>query len=289
LVTLGLMATVFYFSQAPTLGWLSGRTLGALAVAVVLLGLFLVNERGAQHPLMTLSIFKIRNLSGANVMMAAVYAGNLGMFFLLTLYLQGVEHYSAIKTGLAFFPFPIILGVVSSQIRRLIARHGYRPYLILGPSLVAIGLAWICFLPLHGKYAVHVLPSLLLMPLGYGMSFAPMYAAATSGVPARQSGLASGFITTSQQMGGAVGLAALSGIAASFTASLIHDSSRQALISGYNLAMGVSVPFTLLAVLVAVVVIRAASSAGAPSMGTVMSGPSNAEGPSCDEVPADAR
>lgn len=256
LVTAGLMALIFYFSQAPTWGWGDARTLGALGVAIVLLATFIANERRSHHPLVTLSIFRIRNLSGANVMMAAVYAGNLGMFFLMTLYLQDVEHYSAIKTGLAFLPFPIILGTVSSQLRRLILRHGYKRYLILGPAVVAVGMAWLCFLPVHGSYLVHVLPSMLVMPIGYGMSFAPMYAAATSGVPAHQGGLASGLITTSQQMGGAVGLAVLSGIAASFTASLIHDSAPLALTAGYNLAMAISVGFTLLALAVAVVVIR---------------------------------
>ena len=125
LVTVGLMAMVFYFSQTPTWGWGDARTLGALVLAAVFLAALIVNEQRTSHPLMTLSIFKIRNLSGANLMMAAVYAGNLGMFFLMTLYLQDVEHYSAIKTGLAFLPFPLILGCVSSQLRRLILRHGY--------------------------------------------------------------------------------------------------------------------------------------------------------------------
>jgi EmrB/QacA subfamily drug resistance transporter len=264
LITTALMAMVFLFSQAPAWGWTGARTVGAFAAVLVLLGLFPANERRAQHPLMNLSVFRIRNVSGANVMMGAVYAGNLGMFFLLTLYLQLVEHDSAIKTGLAFLPFPIILGLVSSQMRKLIARHGYRRYLILGPSLVAVAMTWICFLPVHGNYALHVLPSLLLMPIGYGMSFAPIYAAATSGVPARQSGLASGLITTSQQMGGAAGLAVLSGIAASFTASLTHDPVRQALTSGYNLAMAACVVFTLVAVLIAAVVIPNPGQAAGP-------------------------
>jgi EmrB/QacA subfamily drug resistance transporter len=256
LVTAGLMALIFYFSQAPTWGWGDARTLGALALAIVLLAAFIGNEQRSRHPLVTLSIFKVRNLSGANMMMGAVYAGNLGMFFLMTLYLQDVEHYSAIRTGLAFLPFPIILGTVSSQLRRLIVRHGYKRYLMLGPTLVALGMAWLCFLPVQGSYWVHVLPSMLVMPIGYGMSFPPMYAAATSGVPARQGGLASGLITTSQQMGGAVGLAILSGIAASFTASLVHDSVPQALTSGYKLAMAVSVGLTLLALAVAAIVIQ---------------------------------
>lgn len=218
--------------------------------------MFVVNERRARNPLVPLAIFRSRNLSGANAAMAAVYAGNLGMFFLLTLYLQLVEHYSAIGTGLAFIPFPVIVGVVAAQLRRLIARHGYRRYLILGPALVAAGMAWTCFLPVHGSYVLHLLPGVLVMPVGFGMSFPSAYAAATSGVPARQAGLASGLITTAQQMGGAVGLAVISTVAASYTASLTRDSGPQALTSGYDLAMAVAAGITLLASVVAATVIR---------------------------------
>jgi hypothetical protein len=196
LATAGLMAAVFYLSQSPDWGWLSARTLPALAVALALLAWFVVNEQWARHPLVPLAIFRNRNVSGAGAVMAAVFAGNLGMFFLLTLYLQFVEHYSAIGTGIAILPVPVILGPVAAQMRRLIARHGYRRYLILGPVLVAAGTAWACFLPVHGNYPLHLLPTLLVMPVGYGMSFPSAYAAATSGVPARQVGLASGLITT---------------------------------------------------------------------------------------------
>jgi MFS family permease len=188
--------------------------------------------------------------------MAAVFAGNLGMFFLLTLYLQLIEHYSPIGTGIAILPVPVILGLVAAQMRRLIARHGYRRYLILGPALIAAGMAWACFLPVHGNYLVHLLPGLLVMPAGYGMTFPSAYAAATSGVPARQAGLASGLITTAQQIGGAVGLAVISAVAASCTSSLTRDSGPQALTSGYDLAMAVAAGLTLLASVVAATVIQ---------------------------------
>jgi EmrB/QacA subfamily drug resistance transporter len=256
LVTAGLMAAVFYFSQAPAWGWADARTMPALAAALALLAWFVVNERRAASPLVPLAIFASRNVSGANAAMAAIFAGNLGMFFLLTLYLQLVEHYSAIGTGLAFLPFPLILGVVAAQMRRLIARHGYRRYLILGPALVAAGMAWVCFLPVHGNYALHLLPGFLVMPVGFGMSFPSAYAAATSGVPARRAGLASGLITTSQQLGGAVGLAVISAVAASYTASLPHAPGPQALTQGYDLAMVVAAGFTLLASAVAATVTR---------------------------------
>ncbi len=256
LATVGLMAAVFYLSQSPDWGWLSARTLPALAGALVLLALFVVNEQRAEHPLVPLAIFRNRNVSGANGAMAAVYAGNLGMFFLITLYLQLVEHYSAIGTGIAILPVPVVMSAVAAQMRRLIARHGYRRYLILGPTLVAAGLAWACLLPVHGNYPVHLLPPLLLIPVGYGMSYPSMYAAATSGVVARQAGLASGLISTAQEIGGAVGLAVISAVAASYTASLTHDSSSQALTSGYNLAMAVAAGFTVLASVIAATVIR---------------------------------
>jgi EmrB/QacA subfamily drug resistance transporter len=258
LVTAGLMAAVFYFSQSPDWGWASGRTLPALAGALVLLAWFIANEQRARNPLVPLAIFRNRNVSGANVAMAAVYAGNLGMFFLITLYLQLVQHYSAIGTGLAFLPVPVVMSPVAAQMRRLIARHGYRRYLILGPALVAAGMAWACFLPVHGNYLLHLLPALLVMPVGFGMSYPSAYAAATSGVSARQAGLASGLISTAQQIGGAVGLAVISAVAASYTASLTHASGPQALTSGYDLAMAVAAAITLLASAVAATVIRPA-------------------------------
>ena len=267
LATAGLMAAVFYFSQSPGWGWADARTLPALAGALALLAGFVVNEQRARNALVPLTIFRSRNVSGANAAMAAVYAGNLGMFFLITLYLQLVEHYSAVGTGIAFLPFPVVLGAVAAQMRRLIARHGYRRYLILGPGLVTAGMVWVCFLPVHGNYLLHLLPGFLVMPVGFGMSFPSAYAAATSGVPVRQAGLASGLITTSQQLGGAVGLAVISAVAASYTASLPRTSGPQVLTSGYDLAMAVAAGFTLLASLAAATVIRARRSVPAALAG----------------------
>ena len=257
LITASLMAAVFYISQSPDWGWADARTLPALAGALALLAWFVANEHRARNPIVPLTIFRNRNLSGANAAMAAVYAGNLGMFFLITLYLQLVEHYSPIGTGIAILPFPVVLGLVAAQMRRLIARHGYRRYLILGPALIAAGMAWACFQPVHGNYPLHLLPAFLVMPVGYGMSFPSAYAAATAGVPARQAGLASGLITTAQQLGGAVGLAVISAVAASYTASLTRDSGPQALTSGYDLAMAVAAGITLLASAGAATVTRA--------------------------------
>ncbi|MQY40012.1 putative MFS-type transporter EfpA [Streptomyces sp. RB17] len=264
LATAGLMAGVFAFSQAPEWGWANPLTLICFAACVILLAAFVFNERRAADPLVDLGIFTIRNVSGANGMMATVFAGNLGMFFLLTLYMQDIEHYSAIRTGLAFLPFPVILGLVSTRMAGLVRRFGFRRFLIMGPVLVIIGMLWVSFLPVHGSYAVHVLPGLLVMPLGYGMSFAPMYAAATAGTPQRFAGVTSGLIATSQQAGGALGLAVISGTAGTVTASLTHDALPQALTSGYNVAMAVAAGITAIAGLLAALVIRTPRRADTP-------------------------
>lgn len=256
LATAALMSIVFGFSQAPEWGWLAAKTLSVFAGAITLLAAFIWNEAHAKHPLMPLSIFKIRNVSGANLIMAPVYAGMMGMFFLTTLYLQGVLHYSPVLTGLSFLPFPLLLGFMSTRIPRLVGRYGYRRFLIIGPLLVAIGALWLSRLHVGSDYISGLLPAFIIMPIGMGMTFMPTIAAATSGVPAHESGLASGLITTSQQMGGALGLAILSGVAASATAAAMHLGSGKAVVHGYSTAFLASSVFMLAAMGIAVLVIR---------------------------------
>jgi EmrB/QacA subfamily drug resistance transporter len=265
LVTAALMSLVFAFSQAPEWGWGSGKTLGTLAAAALLLGGFIWNERRAKHPLMPLGIFKIRNVTGANLIMAPAYAAMMGAFFLTTLYLQGILHYSPVVTGLSFLPFPAILGIMSTQTPKLVARYGFRRFLIIGPMLVAAGMLWLSRLHVGSSYAEGLLPAFVLMPLGMGLTFMPTIAAATSGVPGHQAGLASGLITTSQQMGGALGLAILSGVAASATASALHLGTTGALLHGYTRAFLVGASFMLVAASVAVGVIRGKSKAAGAS------------------------
>jgi EmrB/QacA subfamily drug resistance transporter len=256
LVTSSLITLVFAFSQAASWGWLSGRIVGLIAAAAALMTGFIYNEKRAKHPLMPLSIFKIRNVAGANMMMAPVYAAMLGLFFIITLYLQAVLHYSPLKTGLAFLPFPVILGFMSTRIPKLVGRYGFKRFLVAGPLLVAIAMAWLSRLPVHGSYLVDLLPALVIMPVGMGMTFMPIIAAATSGVPGREAGLASGLISTSQQMGGALGLSILSGIAATITASSANLGKLGAIVHGYDRAMLVALAFMLFAVVLAITVIR---------------------------------
>lgn len=256
LATGGLMTLVFAFTQAPVWGWASAGTLGLMALAVGLIGAFIVNESRSKHPLMPLSIFKVRNVTGANLMMAPIMAGMMGMFFLLSLYISGVLGYSLVATGLAFLPFPIILSIVSTRVSKVVSKFGYKPFLIAGATIVAIAYLFLLRLPVHGNYFTDVLPAILLMPIGMGLTFMPVMAAATSGVPAHEAGLASGLISTSQQMGGALGLAVLSGVAASVTLAASNMSPTEALVHGYRQAFLVGVVFVLFAVVLAVAVIK---------------------------------
>jgi MFS family permease len=268
LATTSLMLLVLAFSQAPLWGWLSLRTVLSLVAALLLLGGFVFNESRVKRPLMPLSIFKIRNVRGANLIMAPLYASMLGAFFLLTLYLQGVLHFSPVVTGLSFLPFPITLALMSTRMPRLVQRYGFRRFMIIGPLLIATGLGWLSQLHSGSNYWVGILPAALLMPLGIGMTMMPTIAAATSGVPTHEAGIASGLISTSQQMGGALGLSILSGIAASVTASDFRLGTTRAAIQGYHAAFLIGASFMILASLAAAVIIRSqkrpAASGGEP-------------------------
>ncbi len=256
LATSSLMLLVFAFSQAPLWGWLSLKTLLSVGVAVALLAGFIVNESRVKRPLMPLSIFKIRNVRGANLIMAPLYASMLGAFFLLTLFLQGVMHLSPVMTGLAFLPFPVTLAIMSTRMPKLVGRYGFKRFLVVGPLVVVAGMLWLTLLHSGSSYWLGILPAAILMPLGIGMTMMPTIAAATSGVPGREAGIASGLISTSQQMGGALGLSILSGIAASVATSSMHLGTTEAAIHGYHAAFFAASGFMLLASLAAVLVIK---------------------------------
>jgi MFS family permease len=190
------------------------------------------------------------------MIMAPMYATMLGMFFVITLYAQTVLDYSPVRAGLAFLPFPIVLGFTATRIPKLVARYGFKRFLIIGPALVGIAMILFSRIPVHGSYVADLLPPILIMPMGIGLTFMPVFAAATSGVPPHESGLASGLITTSQQMGGALGLAVLSSIAASVTVSSVRLSRVGALVHGFDRALLAAVAFMLFAIAVTIIVIR---------------------------------
>jgi len=256
LVTSALVLLVFLISVAPQWGVFSPPILGLFALSILLLSAFIFNESRSNHPLVPLSIFKIRNVVGANLMMAPVAATMFGNFFLLSLYIQTVMHYSPVMTGLSFLPFPIVMGYTSSRIAGFVYKYGYKRFLIAGPLLVALSIGLLTRLPVDGNYFLNIFPSTVLMPLGMGITFMPIIAAATSGVSGDRAGLASGLINTSQQMGGALGLSILSGVAAAITASSMNLGGLASLVQGYDRAFFVAVIFLLFAAFLAVTVIK---------------------------------
>ncbi len=256
LVTSGLILFVYAVSEAPKWGWTNHLTLGLGALAILLLATFVWNEAVSKHPLVPLSIFRSRNVTGANLMAAPITAGAFGMFFLISLYIQSVLKYSPVMTGLSFLPFPIILGTLSQRMARGVTRFGFKPFLVAGPFLVALGVAWLIRLPVNGNYWIDVLPNVLLMPIGMAMTFMPLMVAATSGVGEDEAGLASGLINTSQQMGGALGLAILSSTAAFITSRNAAMGQMESIVYGYNMAFLVAVGFIAIATLLGFLIIK---------------------------------
>ncbi len=251
-VTGGLMALVYAIVDAESAGWGSAKTLGFFAVALALLTAFVVVELRTAVPLVRLSIFRIRSLLTANIAMFLAMSGMFAMFFFNTLYIQRVLGYGPLKAGLALLPFTAGIMLSAGVASQFAPRLGVRIVAGVGMVLAAGGLLLLTQLPVHGSYAANVLPSILLSSLGMGAVFMPLTLIATTGLDDEDQGLASGLFNTSQQIGGALGLAALSTLAASKTSSA-GGSSTHALVVGFHWAFagGAAVLVVALAVMVA--------------------------------------
>ncbi|MFL5827668.1 MAG: MFS transporter [Thermoleophilaceae bacterium] len=239
LVTSALMLAVYTIVKASDYGWGSGRTLGFGAVAVALLAGFVFRESRASQPLVPLGIFRNRTITGANLVQTAMVAGLFGMFFLGALYLQRVLHYTAIEVGLAFLPVALGIGLLSvGASARLNMRYGARATLLPSLVLILAGLLLFARAPVDGSYLPDILPVMVLLGVGAGLAFPSLMALAMSGVEPSESGLASGLVNTSQQVGGALGLAVLATLSTTRTESLLAsgDSNASALTSGFHLA-----------------------------------------------------
>ena len=243
-VTSGLIALVYGIVRSAESGWGSGEVLGILALAAVLLVAFVVIERRSAEPLVRLSIFSVRTVRGANVAMLVVAMGLFAMFFFNTLFLQRVLGFSALEAGLAFLPFTagIIIGAGLSQ--QLIPRLGAREVPLVGLAMAAGGMLLFLRLTPESTYLSDILPGILITSIGMGLTFVPVTLIATSGIPVDDAGLASGLFNTSQQIGGALGLALLSTFAANKTADVLASSggkptqaeTAQALVDGFHIA-----------------------------------------------------
>ncbi|HUY53432.1 MAG TPA: MFS transporter [Candidatus Dormibacteraeota bacterium] len=262
MVTTGLIALVYGFTQAPTIGWSSHRVIEYFGASFILLIGFVVNELKSKHPLVPFSIFKISNIAAANLTQLPITASLYSMFFFISLYVQQVLHYSPIKTGLGFIPVSIVIGVMASQMSKVIKRFGYKRILMVAPIFMASGLYWLSRIRANGNYFYDVLPGLIVVALGLGMVFVAITVAATTGVPKDKAGLASGLLNTSQQIGGAIGLAILSGVSASKINSYLSSHAHSgnvvsiAQVYGSKYAFLTGVVFAIIALSLATFLIK---------------------------------
>ena len=262
LVTSGLILLVFALTKAPQYGWGSGKTIGLLATSVALLAGFLVNESRSKHALMPLSIFKIGTVAGANLTQLPVTASMFSMFFFISLYVQNVLHFSPVISGLGFLPITIVIGFMSVIMSHVIGKVGYKKPMVIAPLFMAAGLFYLSHIRVAGNYWQDVFPGLILMAMGMGMIFISTTIAATSGVPHRESGLASGILNTSQQIGGALGLAILSGVSASYFSSYLKThaaaplAQANAQVLGFHHALYVGTGFAVLASIMAFLFVK---------------------------------
>jgi MFS family permease len=239
LATGGMLLLVYTLIKAPDVGWDSARTVAMFAAAGVILAAFLLNERRSRNPLMSLSIFRVKGLAAADATWLIAMAGFFAMFFFLTLYMQEVLGFSPIQAGAAFLPVTACLALASGVSSQLFARIGTRPVIVGGATLSAGGIYYLSRIPVHGSYVADVLPGLVVMALGFGAVFVGVTTAANAGVPPDKAGLAAGLLSTSQQLGMALGLAVLSAIATARTDDRLaaHAAQPDALTSGYQRAL----------------------------------------------------
>jgi EmrB/QacA subfamily drug resistance transporter len=212
-VTAALALLVYGLVEAPGAGWGSTQTIAVLGAAAALFGAFVAIERRSASPLVPFSIFRLRTLTGANVAGLLIGASLFSMFFFISLYMQNVLGYSAIKAGLSYLPLALSIIVAAGIASQLVTRIGFKPVLATGMVLITAGLAWFAQISADGGFVTDVLGPSLLAAFGLGFAFVPVTIAAVSGVGKREAGLASGLINTSQQVGGALGLAVLSTVA----------------------------------------------------------------------------
>lgn len=258
LVTGGLTTAVFGITQANDWGWSSGRTIGVFVAATVLLAGFVLRETRTAHPLMSFSIFRIKTVAGANIAGFILGTALFSMFLMLTLYMQQVLGYSPLETGIAYIAVAgtsIVWAMVAQQ---LVTRVGVKPVLVSGMSLLTVGLLYFTQVSVGGSYLGDLLPGFLVIAIGMAFSFVSISIAALAGVQARDAGLASGLINTSQQIGGALGIAVLSSVAVAHTtdAASAGDAMPHALTTGFQAAFWVGAAVAAVGVLASLVLIR---------------------------------
>ncbi len=245
-VTTGLMVLVYAITRASQHGWGNGVTVGSFATAAALIAAFVAIEARSPAPLLPLRIFRLRTLAAANATMLTVGTAAFGQFFLLTLYLQEVLHYSALQTGVAFIAITVTLIAVTNLAQKLTTRLGARPVLSTGLLLTAAGGVLYARMPADGHYFWNVVPGLVLSGVGLALTFVPVMIAGLTGVQPADAGIASGLLNTTRQIGGSIGLAAVTTVSATATSNYAHSHAVLAF-SGPALTHGFQVAFYTLA------------------------------------------
>src|SRR5205085_2482699 len=238
-VTGGLVVIVFAIVKSQAYGWGSPRTIGLMAAGAALLAVFGLIERRSSAPLVRLSIFRVRTLAVADLVLLLVASGMFGMFFFASLYVQEILGYSPLRAGLAFLPVTAAIVIGAGIAQQLIPRLGVRNVALTGVLLATAGMSVLTQLPVHGSYLGNLLTGLFPMGIGMGLTFVPITLLGTGAVAGEDAGLASGLFNTAQQVGGSLGLAILSTLAASQTTSLLtggHTDALAARVSGYHVA-----------------------------------------------------
>jgi EmrB/QacA subfamily drug resistance transporter len=283
LLTAGLMLGVYTILGVEEHGWTSGRTLILAAVSAALVGLFILRQTRIEKPLMPLRMFRSRNVAGANLIQALLVVGMFGMFFLGALYLQQVLGYDSLEVGLAFLPATVVMGFMSLRVSERVAmRFGPRAALLPSLGLILAGLLLFARTPVDGTFVADLMPAMILVGAGAGLGFPALMTLAMSGATPEDSGLASGLVNTSVQVGGAIGLAVLATLASQRTEDLqaAGHSMASALTGGFHLAYLVGAGITAVAIVVAIVVLEPVKM---PAHGEM---PAEAEEPGAQPEPA---
>ncbi len=257
-VTASLMLFVFAVTQTTSVGWASAQTIGCLVASGVLMATFIVIETRVASPLVPLSFFRKRTPAAANLVGFGLGTAIFGTFFLLSLYQQQVLGFSALKTGIGYLAVSLTAIAASGVSQGVVTRIGVKPALTFGLTLLGLGLAYFTQVSEDGSYLTDLLPGFLLVGVGIGFSFVPVSIAALAGVTGKEAGLASGLINTSQQVGGALGLAVLVTVANTRTETVLEAGGEwsTALTAGFSLAFWVAIGFVAIALLATLLALR---------------------------------
>jgi EmrB/QacA subfamily drug resistance transporter len=256
-ITLGLSALVFALLDAESAGWGSFQTIGTIVGALILLAAFVAVELRSRAPLVPFSIFRVRTVTGANVVGILVGASLFSMFYFISLYMQQILGYSPIKAGLSYLPLAVTIILAAGIASGLVTKVGFKPILAIGMACIALGLVWFTQIDVDGSFLGDLLGPSLLAAVGLGFAFVPVTIAAVSGIEDREQGLASGLINTSQQVGGALGLAILAAVANSVVGS---TETPESLVEGFQAAFAVGAAFAVLGLIATLVLIRGSDS-----------------------------